>query len=87
MGCYEVSMGDTIGVGTPASVARMFEAAMKQVPVERLAAHMHDTYGQVRGGGAGGKGGRRGKDSSAARRLLAWRPGCATGWWLAAPLP
>mmetsp|Transcript_37556 Transcript_37556/g.83632 ORF Transcript_37556/g.83632 Transcript_37556/m.83632 type:complete len:341 (+) Transcript_37556:46-1068(+) len=47
MGCYEVSMGDTIGVGTPASVARMFEASMKVVPVEKLAAHMHDTYGQA----------------------------------------
>ncbi|KAG1676369.1 hypothetical protein FOA52_001164 [Chlamydomonas sp. UWO 241] len=47
MGCYEVSMGDTIGVGTPASTARMFEATMKHVPVERLAAHMHDTYGQA----------------------------------------
>jgi hydroxymethylglutaryl-CoA lyase len=47
MGCYEVSMGDTIGVGTPAAIARMFEATMKHVPVERLAAHMHDTYGQA----------------------------------------
>ncbi|EFN59176.1 hypothetical protein CHLNCDRAFT_138066 [Chlorella variabilis] len=46
MGCYEVSMGDTIGTGTPASVAAMFEACKQRVPVERLAAHMHDTYGQ-----------------------------------------
>ena len=47
MGCYEVSMGDTIGVGSPASVAAMFEACKAVVPVERLAAHMHDTYGQA----------------------------------------
>lgn len=47
MGCYEVSMGDTIGVGTPASVAAMFETCIQAgVPVDRLAAHMHDTYGQ-----------------------------------------
>ncbi|KAG7671915.1 hypothetical protein Ndes2437B_g03273 [Nannochloris sp. 'desiccata'] len=47
MGCYEVSLGDTIGVGTPASVAAMFDAIIKYVPVSRLAAHMHDTYGQA----------------------------------------
>lgn len=47
MGCYEVSMADTTGVGTPASVARMFEETKKLVPVEKLAAHMHDTYGQA----------------------------------------
>ncbi|KAK9820050.1 hypothetical protein WJX72_005485 [[Myrmecia] bisecta] len=47
MGCYEVSMGDTIGVGTPASVAAMFEACKQAVPVDKLAAHMHDTYGQA----------------------------------------
>ncbi|PSC73867.1 Hydroxymethylglutaryl-mitochondrial isoform B [Micractinium conductrix] len=47
MGCYQVSMGDSIGVGTPASVVAMFEACMKVVPVEHLAAHMHDTYGQA----------------------------------------
>ena len=47
MGCYEVSMGDTVGVGTPASVAAMFEACKAVVPVQRLAAHMHDTYGQA----------------------------------------
>ncbi|KAI3433464.1 hypothetical protein D9Q98_003277 [Chlorella vulgaris] len=46
MGCYEVSMGDTVGVGTPSSVAAMFEACKQRVPVDRLAAHMHDTYGQ-----------------------------------------
>eukprot|EP00887_Chlorella_sp_A99_P005582 scaffold1.g5582.t1 len=47
MGCYEVSMGDTIGVGTPASVAAMFEACKQVVPVQQLAAHMHDTYGMA----------------------------------------
>lgn len=47
MGCYEVSMGDTIGVGTSASVAEMFKACKDVVPVTALAAHMHDTYGQA----------------------------------------
>ncbi|KAG0537246.1 hypothetical protein BDA96_03G132000 [Sorghum bicolor] len=46
MGCYEVSLGDTIGVGTPGTVAPMLEAAMSVVPVEKLAVHFHDTYGQ-----------------------------------------
>lgn len=46
MGCYEISMGDTIGVGTPKSVADMFAACIASgVPGNRLAAHMHDTYG------------------------------------------
>lgn len=47
MGCYEVSLGDTIGVGTPASVQRMLEAVTRRVPVERLAGHYHDTYGMA----------------------------------------
>ncbi len=47
MGCYEVSLGDTIGVGTPASVQRMLEAVMRKVPAERLAGHYHDTYGMA----------------------------------------
>ena len=47
MGCYEVSLGDTIGVGTPASVARMLDAVALLVPVERLAGHYHDTYGMA----------------------------------------
>lgn len=47
MGCYEVSMGDTIGVGTPASVTTMFKACQDKVPTDKLAAHMHDTYGQA----------------------------------------
>jgi hydroxymethylglutaryl-CoA lyase len=47
MGCYEVSLGDTIGVGTPRRTQAMIEAVAKRVPVERLAGHYHDTYGQA----------------------------------------
>ena len=47
-GCYEVSLGDTTGAGTPASVARAVRAcAAAGAPPERLAAHFHDTYGQA----------------------------------------
>ncbi|KAF4378504.1 hypothetical protein CsatB_028654 [Cannabis sativa] len=46
MGCFEISLGDTIGVGTPGSVVPMLEAVMAVVPVEKLAVHFHDTYGQ-----------------------------------------
>ena len=47
MGCYEVSLGDTIGTGTPAKTKTMIEACAAQVPVEKLAGHYHDTYGQA----------------------------------------
>jgi hydroxymethylglutaryl-CoA lyase len=47
MGCYEISLGDTIGVGTPATVRPMLEAALAELPAERLAIHLHDTYGQA----------------------------------------
>ena len=47
MGCYEISLGDTIGVGTPAGVKRMLQAVMEHVPVEKLAVHFHDTYGMA----------------------------------------
>jgi len=47
MGCYEISLGDTIGVGTPLKAQRMIEAVAARVPIERLAAHFHDTYGQA----------------------------------------
>lgn len=47
MGCYEVSLGDTIGAGTPASVKRMIEACAVVVPIKRLAGHYHDTYGMA----------------------------------------
>ena len=45
LGSYEVSLGDTIGAGTPASVLRMLETVSKKVPVGQLAGHYHDTYG------------------------------------------
>jgi len=47
MGCYEVSLGDTIGVGTPAKAQAMLDAVSARVPVEHLAVHFHDTYGQA----------------------------------------
>ena len=47
MGCYEVSLGDTIGVGTPGKTQKMIEACLKRVPAEKLAGHYHDTYGQA----------------------------------------
>jgi hydroxymethylglutaryl-CoA lyase len=47
MGCYEISLGDTIGVGTPGKVKRMLETVARDVPVGRLAVHLHDTYGQA----------------------------------------
>jgi len=47
MGCYEVSLGDTIGVGTPLKARAMLAAVAERVPVGRLALHFHDTYGQA----------------------------------------
>jgi len=47
MGCYEVSLGDTIGVGTPKKIRAVIEAAGKKVPIGKLAGHYHDTYGQA----------------------------------------
>ena len=47
MGCYEVSLGDTIGVGTPGRTQAMLDAVARDVPVEKLAGHFHDTYGQA----------------------------------------
>jgi hydroxymethylglutaryl-CoA lyase len=47
LGCYEVSLGDTIGVGTPGSVSRMLEAVGRAVPIKQLAGHFHDTYGMA----------------------------------------
>jgi hydroxymethylglutaryl-CoA lyase len=46
MGCHEISLGDTIGVGTPGRTAAMIDATAKRVPIEHLAGHYHDTYGQ-----------------------------------------
>ena len=47
MGCYEISLGDTIGVGTPGKTQRMLEAVTWQAPLDCLAGHYHDTYGQA----------------------------------------
>src|SRR6185503_12219151 len=47
MGCYEVSLGDTIGTGTPKKTRAMIEACAEHVPLDRLAGHYHDTYGQA----------------------------------------
>jgi len=47
MGCYEISLGDTIGVGTVASVQKMLQAVSAKIPIEKLAVHFHDTYGQA----------------------------------------
>ena len=47
MGCYEVSLGDTIGVGTPAKARAMLKAVAQAVPMHALAVHFHDTYGQA----------------------------------------
>lgn len=47
MGCYEISLGDTLGCGTPGATRRLWEAAKARVPVQRLAGHFHDTYGQA----------------------------------------
>ncbi|MGH8281295.1 MAG: hydroxymethylglutaryl-CoA lyase, partial [Gammaproteobacteria bacterium] len=47
LGCYEISLGDTIGVGTPLKSQRMLNAVAAEVPMQKLAAHFHDTYGQA----------------------------------------
>jgi len=47
MGCYEISLGDTIGVGTPARARAMLRAVSEAVPMPALAIHFHDTYGQA----------------------------------------
>jgi hydroxymethylglutaryl-CoA lyase len=47
MGCYEVSLGDTIGVGNPASIKRLIDACAKLISIDRLAGHYHDTYGMA----------------------------------------
>ena len=49
MGCYEISLGDTIGVGTPRKARAMLEAVATEVPMAALAVHFHDTYGQAVG--------------------------------------
>ncbi|HXD38432.1 MAG TPA: hydroxymethylglutaryl-CoA lyase, partial [Rhodanobacter sp.] len=47
LGCHEVSLGDTIGVGTPAKARAMLHAVAQEVPMAALAVHFHDTYGQA----------------------------------------
>jgi hydroxymethylglutaryl-CoA lyase len=47
MGCYEISLGDTIGTGTPLKARRLVERVASEVPLERIALHFHDTYGQA----------------------------------------
>lgn len=47
MGCHEVSLGDTLGVGTPGATRRLFDQVASAVPREALAGHFHDTYGQA----------------------------------------
>lgn len=47
MGCYEVSLGDTIGVGTAGQIKHLIETLAKDIAIEKLAVHMHDTYGQA----------------------------------------
>jgi isopropylmalate/homocitrate/citramalate synthase len=47
LGCHEISLGDTIGVGTPGKAVAMLEAVAAAVPLEHLAVHFHDTYGQA----------------------------------------
>jgi len=47
LGCYEISLGDTVGVGTPAKARAMLHAVAQEVPISALAVHFHDTYGQA----------------------------------------
>lgn len=47
LGCYEVSLGDTIGTGTPADIERLLEVVLTRVEAAKLAVHFHDTYGQA----------------------------------------
>lgn len=47
LGCYEISLGDTIGTGTPKAARALLQAVAGEIPMERLAVHFHDTYGQA----------------------------------------
>jgi hydroxymethylglutaryl-CoA lyase len=47
LGCYEISLGDTIGIGTPAKAKAMLQAVADAVPIDALAVHFHDTRGQA----------------------------------------
>jgi len=47
LGCYEISLGDTIGAGTPETIGRMLDAVLEHVPADKLAGHYHDTKGRA----------------------------------------
>ena len=47
MGCCEISLGDTIGVATPSDIEELIKEVAKYVPLDKLAIHCHDTYGQA----------------------------------------
>lgn len=47
MGCYEISLGDTIGVGTPLKAKKLIDTVANTIPIQHIAAHFHDTYGQA----------------------------------------
>ncbi len=47
LGCYEISLGDTIGVGTPMQACKLIEHVAREVPISKLAVHFHNTYGQA----------------------------------------
>jgi hydroxymethylglutaryl-CoA lyase len=47
MGCYEISLGDTIGIGTPDSISRIIEKVAEKISIQNIAVHLHDTYGQA----------------------------------------
>lgn len=47
MGCYEISLGDTIGVGTAGQIKHLIETLARTIPIAKIAVHMHDTYGQA----------------------------------------
>ncbi len=47
LGCYEISLGDTIGIGTPTQARTMLRAVAEFIPIDALAVHFHDTYGQA----------------------------------------
>ena len=47
LGCYEISLGDTIGAGTPGKTQKLIEACASRIPMARLAGHYHDTFGMA----------------------------------------
>lgn len=47
LGCYEISLGDTIGIGNVGSTEKMLEQVLKVIPKENISVHFHNTYGQA----------------------------------------